>query len=302
MSSTSALTLSSFIPMLPELFLLVMIIVIMMVDITLSKKYKNITYILSQLTLVFLAVLGWIYFNNKTEYAFHGQFYIDNLAILLKGFVYLATFFVFSYSRTYLKKRNMQEGEYYLLVLLSVLGAMVLISSSNLITMYIGLELMSLPLYALIALRMNKKQNGEAAIKYFVMGAIASGMLLYGMSFIYGVTGHLNIVEIAQYLTVHGAGEYQIVMLISMVFMIVAISLKLGIAPFHMWVPDVYEGSPNAVLAYLGTVPKLAAFGFMVTVLTQMLPMYEVEWSQILLVLAVISFLMTSCPDNIVFS
>ncbi|MFT6835243.1 MAG: NADH-quinone oxidoreductase subunit N [Francisellaceae bacterium] len=292
MSSTSALTLSSFIPMLPELFLLVMIIIIMMIDITLSKKYKNITYILSQLTLVFLAVLGWIYFNNETEYAFHGQFYIDNLAILLKGFVYLATFFVFSYSRTYLKKRNMQEGEYYLLVLLSVLGAMVLISSSNLITMYIGLELMSLPLYALIALRINKKQNGEAAIKYFVMGAIASGMLLYGMSFIYGVTGHLNIVEIAQYLTVHGAGEYKIVMLISMVFMIVAISLKLGIAPFHMWVPDVYEGSPNAVLAYLGTVPKLAAFGFMVTVLTQMLPMYEVEWSQILLVLAVISLLL----------
>ncbi|MDC0534623.1 NADH-quinone oxidoreductase subunit NuoN [Francisellaceae bacterium] len=292
MSSTSAITFSSLIPVLPEIFLLLMIIVIMMADITLAKIYRNITYILSQLTLVVLGVLGWLYFNEEKALAFHGQFYIDNLEILLKGFVYFITFLVFAYSRTYLKKRKMQDGEYYLLILCSVLGAMVLISSSSLLTMYIGLELMSLPIYALIAIRTFKTQNGEAAIKYFVMGAIASGILLYGMSFFYGITGHLDILQIANYLSTNGAGEYKTVMLISMVFMIVAICLKLGAAPFHMWIPDVYEGTPNAVLAYLGTVPKLAAFGFLVTVLTVMLPMYEPEWRQVLLVLAVISLLM----------
>ena len=292
MSSTSAITFSSLIPVLPEIFLLIMIIVIMMADILLAKIYRNINYILAQLTLVVLGVLGWLYFNEEKALAFHGQFYINNLEILLKGFVYLITFFVFAYSRTYLKKRNMQEGEYYILILCSMLGAMVLISASSLLTMYIGIELLSLPIYALIAIRTYKVQNGEAAIKYFIMGAIASGILLYGMSFIYGITGHLDINQIAHFLSTQGAGEYKTVLLVSMVFMIVAISLKLGAAPFHMWIPDVYEGSPNAVLAYLGTVPKLAAFGFLVTVLTHMLPMYEPEWRQVLLVLAVISLLL----------
>lgn len=291
MRGESAITFANLLPVLPELFVLLMIIVIMMADIYLAKRYKHITYVLSQLTLVTLGVLGWLYFNNEKASTFHGQFYIDNLEILLKGFVYLATFFVFAYSRSYLRERNMQDGEYYLLVLCSMLGAMVLISASSLLTMYIGLELLSLPLYALIAIRTYKTQNGEAAIKYFIMGAVSSGLLLYGMSFIYGITGHLTITEIAQYLANNNVAEYKTVLLVSMVFMIVAIAFKLGAAPFHMWIPDVYEGSPNAVLAYLGTVPKLAAFGFLVTVLTEMMPMYQQEWGQILLVLAVISLL-----------
>ena len=196
---STTITLHTFIPVLPEILVAVMAMVIMLADLFLSHKYKNITYILSQLTLVVVGIIGWIYFNKENAYAFGYQFYIDNLTILLKGFIYLITFLIFVYSRTYLEENKIPKGEYYVLTLLSMLGAMVLVSAGSLVTIYIGLELLSLPLYALIAMRRDYYPGSEAAIKYFILGAVMSALLLYGMSFIYGITGHLDIVGIAQY-------------------------------------------------------------------------------------------------------
>ncbi len=280
-------TFNDFIPVLPEILVAIMVIVVMMADLFLSEKYKNIAYTLSQLTLVTLAVLGWLYFNRENQYAFGSQFYIDNMTIVLKGFVYLATFFVFIYSRVYIEEHKIPKGEFYVLALLSMLGAMVLISADSLITIYIGLELHSLPLYAMIAMRRKYYPGAEAAVKYFILGAVMSAFLLYGMSFIYGVTGHLDIESIAQYLST--PNEYRMVVLFAMIFFIVVSAFKLGAAPFHQWVPDVYVGSPNMTTAFLATVPKLAAYGMLVTLLTKALPAFSVQWSEVLMVLAIIS-------------
>ena len=285
---STTITLHTFIPVLPEILVAVMAMVIMLADLFLSHKYKNITYILSQLTLVVVGIIGWIYFNKENAYAFGYQFYIDNLTILLKGFIYLITFLIFVYSRTYLEENKIPKGEYYVLTLLSMLGAMVLVSAGSLVTIYIGLELLSLPLYALIAMRRDYYPGSEAAIKYFILGAVMSALLLYGMSFIYGITGHLDIVGIAQYFS-SSTSDYRMIALFSMVFFIVVSAFKLGAAPFHQWVPDVYVGSPNMTTAYLATVPKIAAYGMLVTLLTKALVAFSVQWSEVLMVLAIIS-------------
>ena len=291
MSSTPAfpLTFSDILPLLPEIIVAVMIVVVMMSDLFLSRIYRNIAYYCSQITVVTVFVLSWFLIKHTDRMLLDGQFFISSLTVMLKCFAYLATFLVFVYARPYLRTHKMHEGEYYILALSSLLGAMVLISAASLITMYIGLELMSLPLYAMAAMRPDQEHNGEAAVKYFIMGAVASGILLYGMSLLYAVTGHLDISGIVTYMSNHSVENYRILMLVSMVFMIVAVAFKLGAVPFHMWLPDVYEGTPNAVLVYLTSVPKLAAYGLLVMITTKMLSAFKVEWSQILIVLAVAS-------------
>jgi len=271
---------------LPEIFLLIMASVVLVVDLFVSQKSRGATYILAQVTLICLIVLTSMTFTHKPQLGFAGTFIRDGMGDLLKIFVYIAAFSVFLYSKTYLKQRDMFQGEYFVLGLFGVLGMMVLISAHNFLTVYLGLELLSLCMYAMVAMQRDSTQASESAMKYFVLGAIASGMLLYGMSMIYGVTGTLDLVSIGKAV----GGKHQNIMLVfGLVFLIVGIAFKLGAVPFHMWLPDVYQGSPTAVTIYIGTAPKLAAFSMAMRLLVDGLAGLHFQWQDILIILSVVS-------------
>jgi NADH-quinone oxidoreductase subunit N len=195
------------------------------------------------------------------------------------------------YSKDYLQCRGLHRGEYYSLTLFAALGMMVMASSNHFLSLYLGLELLSLSLYAMVALRRDSGRSSEAAIKYFVLGAIASGMLLYGMSMIYGATGNLNIEAIVS--SINSGNSDLNLLRLGLVFIIVGVGFKLGAVPFHMWIPDVYQGSPTSVTLLIGTAPKIAAFAFIIRLLAESLghPSLHQEWSQMLTVLAVASLL-----------
>ena len=276
---------------MPEIFLLTMACIILVVDVFLPQKKRNVTYVLSQLTLIGAFVL---LLKNQTEVsvlAFNGLFVQDTMADVLKMFILIISFGVFVYSREYLLARNIFKGEFYVLGLFSILGMMLMVSSNNLLMLYLGLELMSLCLYALVAFNRDDGNASEAAMKYFVLGAIASGMLLYGMSILYGLSGSLNLAEIAQ-ATMHASEEgaaQKLGMIFGLVFVVVALAFKLGAVPFHMWVPDVYHGSPTAVTALIGTAPKLAGFAMIMRLMVEALGSLQTDWSQMIMVLAVLS-------------
>ena len=271
---------------LPEIFLLIMASIILVVDLFLSDKSRGTTYILSQATLVGLILLTVMTFTQKPQLAFAGTYIRDGMGDLLKVFVYIATFTVFMYSKTYLKQRDMYQGEYFVLGLFGVLGMMVLISAHNFLTVYLGLELLSLCMYAMVAMQRDSTVASESAMKYFVLGAIASGMLLYGMSMIYGATGSLDLGVIGK---VVAAKHNNIILIFGLVFLIVGIAFKLGAVPFHMWLPDVYQGSPTAVTIYIGSAPKLAAFAMTMRLLVDGMAHLHVQWQDILIILAVVS-------------
>lgn len=271
---------------LPEISLLVMASIILVIDLFVSDKTRGTTYILSQLTLIGLAVLTVLTFSQKAHIAFSGTFIRDPMADLLKVFVYLITFAVFLYSKSYLKARDLYRGEYYTLGLFGVLGMSILISAHNFLTIYLGLELLSLCMYAMVALQRDSAVASESAMKYFVLGAIASGMLLYGMSMVYGATGSLDLGTIS---LMAGAKQQNIVLLFGLVFVIVGIAFKLGAVPFHMWLPDVYQGSPTAVTVYIGAAPKIAAFAMLMRLLVDGLGSLHVQWQDILILLSVAS-------------
>ncbi len=275
--------------LLPELFILGAACFILLVDVYVPQKRSLLTYSLAQCALIVAAVLSFLQLGSTTFIGFHGNFIRDQLTTVLELMVYLATFVVFIFSRTYIQSRdNMGRGEYYILGLFSMLGMLVLISAGSLLTLYLGLELMSLPLYALIAMKRDDGVAGEAAIKYFVMGALASGMLLYGMSLLFGATGHLNLQQIAQVVMVD-SGLHTTTLVMGLVFIVVGVMFKLGGAPFHMWVPDVYQGSPTSVTLFFGTAPKLAAFAMTIRLLTEALPVLHVQWQPLLIFVAILS-------------
>lgn len=280
---------AKFFPATPEILMVVMIIVIMLVDLLLSDRTRVVTYVLSQLTLLGCAALSWVLLYHQPTIIFSSQFVLDYFAGLVKLFVYLMGFLVLLYSRAYATEHKIMRGEFHLLILLSILGAMVLLSANSMLTLYLGLELMSLPLYALVAMRRDAKRGAEAAMKYFVMGALASGLLLYGMSIIYGITHTTEIPLIMQALP--QTSSHPILLRYSMVFVIAAIAFKFGAAPFHMWVPDVYEGAPTAVTAFLGTVPKLAALALFIRLVADGLVSLAPYWTSLLLILAILSLL-----------
>ncbi|MEO8165027.1 MAG: NADH-quinone oxidoreductase subunit NuoN, partial [Betaproteobacteria bacterium] len=213
----------------------------------------------------------------------------DPLSDVLKLFLYLTVAVVLVYARDYLTERGLYKGEFFVLALFALLGMMVMVSASHFLTLYLGLELLSLSLYAMVALQRDSSIATEAAMKYFVLGALASGMLLYGMSMIYGATGSLDVTEVAQRIA---EGDAVLTILIfGLVFVVAGIGFKLGAVPFHMWVPDVYQGAPTAVTLLIGTAPKLAAFAFIMRLLVQALgaPQLLLEWQQMLVLLAVAS-------------
>ncbi|WP_395400323.1 NADH-quinone oxidoreductase subunit NuoN [Pseudoduganella sp. UC29_106] len=283
---------TNLIPLSAEVFLLVAASAILLIDMFLNESKRAITYGLSLATLLGCAFFTFADFSaGTTVYAFSNMFINDPMGNLLKLFTYLVTGMTLVYSRQYAHDRGMLGGtlggEFYVLALFSVMGQMVMISANSFLSVYLGLELMSLALYALVALRRDNARATEAAMKYFILGALASGFLLYGMSMLYGATGTLEITEVAKKI---GSGTVNPTILVfGLVFLVAGLAFKLGAVPFHMWVPDVYQGSPTGVTLLLGGAPKLATFAICVRLLVEgMLPM-AFDWQQMLMILAVLS-------------
>jgi len=276
-------------PAYAEIFLLGMICVIMLVDLMLSESMRWVTYILTQLTLIVAAVITWHHWGLGSQITFSGQFINDNMAVLLKEGVYLMGFAVFMYARQYIGDQKMMRGEFYLLGLLSIAGALVLISANSLLTLYLGLELLSLPLYAMVAMRRDNALSAEAAMKYFVMGGLASGLFLFGVSLLYGITHTIMLPQIMGHIPADMVG--QAVTVFALILMIAGITFKFGAVPFHMWVPDVYQGAPTAVTAFIGTVPKIAAFALLTRLIFHGMVQEIFHWTAILEVLAILSLL-----------
>ena len=276
-------------PAFAELFLLGMVCFILVADLFVSDENRVVTYALTQLALAGAFVITYITATGQPEYTFSGMFVDDLLSDVLKMLVYIGVMVMLVYSRPYVALRGMFRGEFFALVLFATLGMMVMISANHLLALYLGLELLSLSLYAMVALQRDSATATEAAMKYFVLGALASGMLLYGMSMLYGATGSLEITRLAD--TILNLGARDLVLVFALVFIVAGLGFKLGAVPFHMWVPDVYHGAPTAVTLFIGSAPKLAAFAFIMRLLVQGLGAEQlvVEWQQMLIVMAVLS-------------
>ena len=271
----------------PEIFVVCMACVVLVVDLYLSDDSRIVTYLLSQATLLGAAILTVSLHGSASETTFSGMFISDDMSDVLKVFIYLITAVVFLYSREYLYVRDLLKGEFFILGLFAVTGMMVMVSAYSLLTLYLGLELLSLCLYAMVALHRDSIPASEAAMKYFVLGAIASGMLLYGMSMIYGATGSLGITEVGT--AVQQSTSNDIVLLFGMTFVVVALAFKLGAVPFHMWLPDVYHGAPTPVTLFITAAPKVAAFAMVIRLLTDGLGGLHLQWQEMLIVLSVLS-------------
>ncbi len=285
-----AFEIPNFAPALPEIFVLTMICVVLVVDLFLTDKNRSITYLLSQATLLGAAVLTLTIQSTVPEYTFSGTFVNDGMGTVLKLFIYLSTAVVFIYSRDYLIDRNLFKGEFFVLALFAVLGMMVMVSANNLLTIYLGLEVLSLAMYAMIALNRDSSMAAEAAMKYFVLGAIASGMLLYGMSMLYGATGSLDHTVIASFIAEGSTDD--IVLKFALVFVIIGLAFKLGAVPFHMWVPDVYQGAPTAMTLFISAAPKIAAFAMLMRLLVEGLGGLLEHWQDMLIIIAVLSIIL----------
>ena len=275
-------------PAAPELFLAFMALAILMVDVFVKDSRRTLTFFLSQVALIGCAVIQFSTSTGEITYTFSNMFVDDLMADLLKIFLYMTVIVVLFYSRAYVADREaMNKGEYYVLALFATLGMMVMISANHFLTIYIGLELLSLSLYAMVAMNRDSVVSTEAAMKYFVLGALASGLLLYGMSMIYGATGTLEITAIAEQL--YGGAANKTVLVFGLVFLVAGLAFKLGVVPFHMWIPDVYHGAPTSVTLLIGSAPKLAAFAITMRLLVNGLITLSQDWQQMLIILSVLS-------------
>jgi NADH-quinone oxidoreductase subunit N len=272
--------------MLPEFYLVAAACLLLLLDAWMKPAQRNILHWASILVLLVGIYLVVADQPDVAVTAFNGMFVRDTAAEILKVFILLCTALIFVFSRPYLIDRKLFQGEFYTLMIFATIGAMLLVSAGNLVMVYLGLELLTLCSYGLVALNRDSPLSSEAAIKYFVLGALSSGMLLYGMSMVYGATGTLALVEL------HGAVVHagmSNLMVFGLIFMIVGISFKLGVAPFHMWIPDVYQGAPTAVTIFVGSTSKLAAFGMAYRLLESGMGGMAGQWQMMLAVLAVAS-------------
>jgi NADH-quinone oxidoreductase subunit N len=284
----SFLNLAGFAPAIAEIWLVFAICVLLLVEVFVGTKRHGLTATLALVALAVGAALTVRYGQVAHRMLlFDGTYVADELGVVLKlaGFLFVAVALL--YSRTYLENRNIERGEYYVLALTALLGIFVLVSANSLVTVYLGVELLALSVYAMVAFDRDSGVSAESAMKYFVLGAIASGTLLYGMSLIYGLTGTLDLGEIAMRLRVPlSAG-----VVLGLTFIVVAVAFKLGAVPFHMWLPDVYEGAPTSVTLFISTVPKIGYFALTLRLLAQGLAGTEVEWTQMLAPLAVLTLI-----------
>ncbi|BCM25507.1 NADH-quinone oxidoreductase subunit NuoN [Methyloradius palustris] len=272
---------------LPEIFVLSMAMLILLLDLFLKPANRNLIYIFSQATLLGAAAITYFNHTPGVGYSFNGMFVSDTFSDLTKLMIYISISATLVYTRSYIALRGMFRGEFYALVLFSLLGMMILVSGQHFLTLYMGLELLSLSLYALVALDRDNPTATEAAIKYFVLGALASGMLLYGMSMIYGATGSLNLAEVSNALL--GGAHYHAILVLGLVFIVAGLAFKLGAVPFQMWLPDVYQGAPTAVTILIGSATKIAAFAFVIRLLVQGLYVLAHDWQGMLVIMAVLS-------------
>jgi NADH-quinone oxidoreductase subunit N len=273
--------------LLPEILVLTMACIILVMDAYLPKNLQGLTYQLTQGTLIGAAILILAAMPSERILAMNEMFVMDPMGGVLKLFIVLIVFFAFIYSRNYLRERNLLQGEYFVLGLFAVLGMMVMISAHNLLTVYLGLELLSLSLYAMVAMHRDSQKASEAAMKYFVLGALASGMLLYGMSILYGITGTLDLAKLAE--AIPQAQEHQTILIFGLVFIVVGLAFKLGAVPFHVWIPDVYEGAPSAVTLFIASAPKIAAFAMLMRLLIDGMQHLQADWQNMLILLSILS-------------
>jgi NADH-quinone oxidoreductase subunit N len=276
-----------FMPAIAEIFLIIAICVVLLVDVFISDSQRRTTYRLAMLSLAGAAACSYYLGVETSTIAFSGSYVADPAGSVLKLFAYLVFGLVFLYSRDYLIRANLFKGEFFLLSLFSLLGIMVMISANSMLTLYLGLEILSLSLYALVAFDRESASAAEAAMKYFVLGAIASGTLLYGISILYGVSGTIQLDDLAAYFA--AAESMSAPAMLGLAFVIVGVAFKFGAVPFHMWLPDVYHGAPAPVTLLIGTAPKIAAFALTWRVLSEGLGDLSASWTDMLAILSILS-------------
>lgn len=278
---------SNLMPAGAEIFLLVMACVILIVDLLIKQSGRLITYMLVQLTLMCCALITVGTHVNGAAHGFNNMFVDDLMSDVLKLLTFIAISMMLVYSRLYLTVRGLFSGEFMVLTLFATLGMMVMISASHFLTLYLGLELLSLSLYAMVALQRDSAIATEAAMKYFILGALASGLLLYGMSMLYGATGSLELGAVSN--AIQSGHANKTLLVFGLVFTVSGLAFKLGVVPFHMWVPDVYHGAPTAMTMLIGSAPKLAAFAFTARILVDGLQPLVEHWSGMLIILSIAS-------------
>lgn len=274
-------------PASAEIFLLVMTCAILIADSLIKQNGRMVTFSLVLFTLIACAAITVGTHVGGVAHVFHNMFVDDLMSDVLKLTTYIAVIMVLVYSRQYLTVRDLFSGEFMVLTLFATLGMMVMISAYNFISLYLGLELLSLSLYALVALQRDSAVATEAAMKYFILGALASGLLLYGMSMLYGATGSLDLGEVSR--SIQSGHANKTLLVFGLVFVVSGLAFKLGVVPFHMWLPDVYHGAPTAMTMLIGSAPKLAAFAFVSRLLVSGLQPLEQHWSGMLVILAIAS-------------
>ena len=281
----------SWLAIYPEIVLLTMACVIALVDLGVHSARRTGTYVLTMLTLAVVAALQGMYATSgNTFYGFGNMVVSDAMGNWLKCFATVAMMITLVYARPYAADRGMlRGGEMFTLAMFALLGMFIMISGNNFLVIYLGLELLTLSSYALVALRRDNATATEAAMKYFVLGAMASGFLLYGLSMIYGATGSLDIGQVFKAVN-SGQIRHQ-VLVFGLVFVVAGLAFKLGAVPFHMWIPDVYQGAPTAITLMIGGAPKLAAFAIIIRLLVDGLLPLAIDWQQMLAVLAIGSLL-----------
>lgn len=278
-----------FYPAAAELFVVAMSFVILMAG-TFAKDSRGLTYALTQLTLFGAAAITLFTMDGQVNFTFSNMYVDDLMGDFLKLVLYFSVAIVLLYSRGYMNDRRMETTEYYVLAVYATLGMMVMITANHFLTLYLGLELLSLSLYAMVALQRDSARATEAAMKYFVLGALASGLLLYGISMLYGATGTLEISGVAQ-AVYHQAGN-KTVLMFGLVFVVAGLAFKLGVVPFHMWIPDVYHGAPTAITLFIASAPKLAAFAMAMRLLVNGLFELADQWQSMLMFLAILSIVL----------
>ncbi|MBI5257343.1 MAG: NADH-quinone oxidoreductase subunit NuoN [Burkholderiales bacterium] len=272
----------------PEALLLVAACAVALVDLYVTDPKRRPTFWLTQLSLAAVAALHLAYYDGGlTFYGMQRMVVTDPMGHLLAFFATVAVMVTVAYAQPYIASRDMLKGEFFSLSMFVLLGISIMVAANNFLVVYLGLELMSLALYALVALRRDHGVSTEAAMKYFVLGALASGFLLYGLSMMYGATRSLDINEVFNAI---GTGRInRTVLTFGLVFIVSGLAFKLGVVPFHMWVPDVYQGAPTAITLLIGGAPKFAAFAITIRLLVEGMLGLAVDWQQMLVVLAVAS-------------
>jgi NADH-quinone oxidoreductase subunit N len=280
------------IPVLPEIYILSLACLVLVVDLFLKDSQRIVSYGITQVGLLLGIAVTIAVSGSEVQILFDGSYIRDPMSDVLKVGVLLVSFLAFVYAKDYLRDRDLFKGEFYTLGLFAILGMSIMISANSFLTIYLGLELLALSMYALVAFNRASTDGAEAAMKYFVLGALASGMLLYGISMVYGMTGTIRFDELTQ--RINEVGLNNVVLVFGLVFIVVGLAFKLGAVPFHMWVPDVYHGAPTAVTLFLGSAPKIAAFALAMRMLVDgMQPLVGSGgwngWQGMLIVLAVLS-------------